>query len=113
MGALDTAKSIQVLLSEHGIENDSLNAFINEASQLPDEKVLDEFNSLVEDYQRATGYDSIVRASEELLNFYNGHKEQLSHKANEMDQLDKTLEDYKQIHDKYEQLDAEIENGEL
>lgn len=113
MGALETAKSIQVLLNEYGIENDSLNAFIKEASELPDEKVLDEFNSLVEDYQNATGYDNIVKASEELLNFYNGHKEQLSHKANEMDLLSGTLEDYKKIHEKYEELDAAIENGEL
>lgn len=113
MGALDTAKSIQNLLSEQGVENDSLNSFIKEASQLPDEKELDKFNEFVEDYQNASGYDNIVSASEELLDFYNSHREQLSQKANEMAKLSEMLETYKKVHDLYEKLDADIENGEL
>lgn len=112
MGAIDTAKAIQNLLSEYGVDNDSLNAFIKEAEELPDSKTLDEFNSLVEDYQNAGTYDTIVKTSEELLDFYESHKQELSQKASEMNELSKTLEDYKKVNDLYEQLDAEIEDGD-
>lgn len=113
MGAIETAKSIQNLLQEYGVDNDSLNAFIKDASELPSSEVLDGFNYRVEDYQKANTYDTVVQAGDELLNFYNSHTEELSYKANEMSELEKTLEDYKKIHDLYEELDAQIENGEI
>lgn len=113
MGAIETAKSIQNLLQEYGVDNDSLNAFIKDASELPSSDVLDGFNDRVETYQKANTYDTVVQAGDELLNFYNSHTEELSYKANEMSELEKTLEDYKEIHDLYEKLDALIENGEI
>lgn len=113
MGAIETAKSIQSLLQEYGVDNDSLNAFVKEASELPSSKVLDEFNDRVEDYQKANTYDTVTQTGDELLNYYNAHAEELSYKANEMSELEKTLEDYKKIHDLYEKLDAEIEDGEI
>lgn len=113
MGAIETAKSIQNLLQEYGVENDSLNAFIKDASELPSSEVLDGFNDRVETYQKANTYDTVTQAGDELLNYYNSHTEELSYKANEMSELEKTLEDYKEIHDLYEKLDALIENGEL
>lgn len=113
MAAVDTAKAIQNLLSEHGIDNDSLNVFIKEAENLPDYDVLNEFNKYVEDYQRANGYDSIMSAGEQLLDFFNRHSQELAYKASEMDDLSNTLEDYKQINDLYEQLDADMEDGDF
>lgn len=113
MAAIETAKAIQTLLQDYGAENDSLNAFIKEAEELPSSQTLDEYNSLVEDYQNASSYENIVSSAEAILEFYNGHKEELSQKANEMAKLDATLEDFRKLNDLYEQLESEIEDGEL
>lgn len=113
MAAIETAKAIQTLLQDYGVENDSLNAFVKEAEELPSGKTLDEYNSLVEDYQNASSYENIVSSAEAILEFYNAHKEELSHKASEMAKLDATMDDFRKLNDLYEQLDSELENGEL
>lgn len=113
MAAIDTAKAIQSLLQEYGVENDSLDAFIKEAEELPSVETLDRFNELVEDYQNASSYDSIIAAGEELLDFYNAHTEALYYKGREMARLDETLDDYRKINSLYQKLDSEIEDGDL
>lgn len=113
MAAIDTAKAIQNLLQDYGVENDSLNAFIKEAEEMPDSKTLDEYNSLVEEYQKATSYEDIVRSAEDILELYNAHKEELSQKASEMAKLDATLDDFRKLNELYEELDKLVENGEL
>ena len=113
MAAIDTARAIQSLLQEYGVDNDSLDSFIKEAEELPDARTLDTFNDLVEDYQNASGYSNIISTGEELLDFYNSHAEELSYKANEMAKLSNALEDFEEVHRLYEQLDSEIEDGEL
>lgn len=113
MAAIDTAKAIQGLLQDYGTENDSLNAFIKEAEELPDSKTLDEYNSLVEDYQNASSYDDIISSAEAILELYNGHKEELSQKANEMAKLDATLDDFRKLNDLYEELEGEVEDGDI
>lgn len=113
MAAVDTAKAIQGLLQDYGTENDSLNAFIKEAEELPSGKTLDEYNSLVEDYQNANSYENIVSSAEAILEFYNGHKEELSQKANEMAKLDATLDDFRKLNDLYEQLESDFESGDI
>lgn len=111
MAAIETARAIQTLLQDYGTENDSLNAFVKEAEELPSGQTLDEYNNLVEDYQNATSYESIVSSAEAILEFYNGHKEELSQKANEMAKLDATMDDFRKLNALYEQLDSEIEDG--
>ena len=111
MAAIETAKAIQTLLQDYGVGNDSLNAFLKEAEELPSGRTLDEYNSLVEDYQNATSYETIVSSAEAILEFYNGHKEELSQKANEMAKLDATMDDFRKLNALYEQLDSEIEDG--
>lgn len=111
MAAIETAKAIQTLLQDYGMENDSLNAFVKEAEELPSGQTLDEYNNLVEDYQNATSYESIVSSAEAILEFYNGHKEELSQKANEMAKLDATMDDFRKLNALYEKLDSEIEDG--
>lgn len=113
MAAIDTARAIQSLLQEYGVDNDSLDSFIKEAEELPDARTLDTFNDLVEDYQNASGYSNIISTGEELLDFYNSHAEELSYKANEMAKLNNALEDFEKVHTLYEKLDSEIEDGEL
>lgn len=111
MAAIETAKAIQTLLQDYGMENDSLNAFVKEAEELPSAQTLDEYNSLVEDYQNATSYESIISSAEAILEFYNAHREELSQKANEMAKLDATMDDFRKLNALYEQLDSEIEDG--
>ena len=113
MAAIDTAKAIQGLLNEHGVENDSLNTFIKEAENLPDIKTLDTFNNLVEEYQSANTFDTILRSGNELLEFYSSHAQELEQKAPEMRKLASVLEDFEQIDKLYDQLDAEIEDGDF
>lgn len=113
MTKLSTAKTIQGILDGYGIENDSLNTFIKEVDEMPDEKTLETFNSLVEDYQKAGSSDNVIRSAEALLDFYEQHKSELSHKASEMDRLDAKHNAFLQANNLYQSLDTAIEDNDL
>lgn len=113
MTKLSTAKTIQGILDGYGIENDSLNTFIKEVDEMPDEKTLETFNSLVEDYQKAGSSDNVIRSAEALLDFYEQHKSELSYKASEMDRLDAKHNVFLQANNLYQSLDTAIEDNDL
>ncbi|EGO5843313.1 hypothetical protein HKH46_002687 [Enterococcus faecalis] len=110
--ALQTALAIQTLLSEYNVENDSLNTFIQEASELPTSENLDRYNDLVEEYNNASGYDSKKDSAEELIAFYNAHSEELSAKQSEITTLQKVLEDAEQLYSLYNALASQLEDGD-
>ena len=102
--AVSKAQAIQALLSEYGIDNDSLDLFIKEAESMPDGETIDKYNELVEEYNSSKGYDDKMDSADDLINFYNSHAEELEMKEPEIAMLKKVVDDAEQLNRMYEEL---------
>lgn len=102
--AVSKAQAIQALLSEYGVENDSLDVFIKEAETMPDSETIDKYNELVEEYNSSKGYNEKMDSADDLINFYNSHAEELEMKEPEIAQLKKVTEDAEKLNQMYEEL---------
>lgn len=102
--AVSKAQAIQALLSEYGVENDSLDVFIKEAETMPDSETIDKYNELVEEYNSSKGYNEKMDSADDLISFYNSHAEELEMKSNEIAQLKKVTEDAEKLNQMYEEL---------
>ena len=102
--AVSKAQAIQALLSEYGVENDSLDIFIKEAETMPDSETIDKYNELVEEYNSSKSYTDKMDSAEDLINFYNSHAEELEMKEQEIAQLKKVTEDAEKLNHMYDEL---------
>lgn len=107
--AVSTARAIQALLDEYGVENDALDSFIKEAATMPSSDIADKFNGLVLDYQNAQGYQNVQSAGEELYGFWASNQDQLQNKEVEMIRLRRYLDDSAELEQLYRQLQAELD----
>lgn len=107
--AISTARAIQALLGEYGVENDALDNFIKEAATMPSSDVADTFNGLVMEYRNAQGYQNVQDAGEELYDFWASNQSQLENKEPEMRRLRKYLDDSIELERYYRQLQAELD----
>lgn len=107
--AIETAKAIQSLLGEYGIENESLEAFVKEAETLPSGETVDTYNRLVEEYKNATSRSDVHATGEALLAHYHKHEDQLLNKADEMRELAQYLEDDATLEELYIELARQLD----
>lgn len=107
--AVSKAQAIQALLSEYGVENDSLDTFIKEAETMPDGETIDKYNELVEEYNSSKGYNDKMDSAEDLINFYNSHAEELEMKEHEINALIKVTEDAEKLNQMYNELLSLVE----
>lgn len=82
----DLNRIIQLLESQ-GLDASDYEAMKQEISTKPSQRIVDVYNELVENYNNASGFNQYNQAVNELLEFYNQHKEVLEDRATEMKAL--------------------------
>ena len=107
--AISTARAIQSLLGEYGVENEALETFIKEAATMPSNDTADAFNELVLEYQNSQGYQNVQDTGEELYAFWAANQDQLQNKEPEMRRLRKYLDDSAELEQLYRQLQGELD----
>lgn len=109
--AISYAFNIQNLLQDRGYDNKTVNAFIQDAQSRPSKQTITQYNSRVEELRKATTYNTIVQASENLIEFYNGHKENFESVSAEISALEDMTEELKEVYGIMNNLQNNIENN--
>lgn len=86
-------QDIDRTLERHNVENDHLKVFMRDFDEYPSGEVISQFNELVAEYQNTTAYKQKIAITEELIDFYNAHAEDLAFKKPEIDKLKDAHED--------------------
>lgn len=110
--AITYAYNIQNLLQDRGYDNKTVNAFIQDAQSRPSKQVITQYNSRVEELRKATTYSTIVTASENLIEFYNAHKENFESVSAEISELDAMTDELKEVYGIMNELQSNIENND-
>lgn len=108
-GAKQTLGEIVGILGVYDQDASQLKDLQAKLDTLPEAKEVDEYNRLVAQVRSAHGYASLMSAGQELLSYYNAHKQYFADKAQEMAQLQQALEDNQRIHTLYKQLESQLE----
>lgn len=110
--AITYAYNIQNLLQDRGYDNKTVNAFIQDAQSRPSKQTITRYNSLVEELRKATTYNTIITASDNLIEFYNGHKENFESVGGGISQLEDMNEELKEVYSIMNELQNNLENND-
>lgn len=104
---IGNASAIKTLLEQYGVVNESLDSFLKEANDLPSSDILDEYNSLVDNFNESRG-QAKSEAAQSLISFYDKNRDVLSHKNKTIETLRKFEIDNERLMNLYEKLESEL-----
>ena len=110
--AITHAYNIQNLLQDRGYDNKTVNAFIQDAQSRPSKQTITQYNSHVEELRKSNTYDSIITASESLIEFYNAHNENFESVGSEISLLEDMTERLKEVNKLMNELQNNLENND-